>query len=101
MVKGFKSKWFTNRYTIIVVERDKAEMDYEPQTKDSITLKEKAIFTAIVIILIVIIAILINTHYYNSIRDNLMSIDFMVVFAMSDSGYDEGVYCDCVPFIVS
>jgi hypothetical protein len=68
---------------IIVVERDKPEMDYKPQTKDSITLKDKAIFTGIIIILIVIIAILINAHYYNSIRDNLMSADFMVAFAIS------------------
>ncbi|MPZ08252.1 MAG: hypothetical protein GEU26_17865 [Nitrososphaeraceae archaeon] len=49
---------------IIVDERDKPEMDYKPQTKDSITLKDKAIFTGIIIILIVIIAILINAHYY-------------------------------------
>jgi hypothetical protein len=84
---------------IIVVERDKLEMDYEPQRKHSITLKDKAIFTAFVIILIVIIAILINSNYYNSVRDNLMSADFMVPFAISDSGYDEGLYCDCVRFI--
>lgn len=76
-------------------------MDYKPQTKDSITLKDKAIFTGIIIILIVIIAILINAHYYNSIRDNLMSADFMVAFAISDFGYDDRLYCVCVPFFLS
>lgn len=76
-------------------------MEYKPHTKNSITLKDKAIFTGIIIILIVIIAILINAHYYNSIRDNLMSADFIGAFAISDSGYDEGLFCVYVQFFLS
>ena len=74
---------------IIGVERDKPEMNHIPQTKDSITLRDKAIFTGIIIILIVIIAILINQYYYNSIRDNLTPTDFLIAFATPDFDYDE------------
>ncbi|MGC1134431.1 MAG: hypothetical protein WA941_16505 [Nitrososphaeraceae archaeon] len=59
-------------------------MNNIPKTKDSITLKDKAIFTAFVIILIVLIAILINSNYYNSIRDNLMSADFLIASVIPD-----------------
>ena len=67
-------------------------MDYKPQTKDSITPKDKAIFTGIIILLIVVIAVIINLHYYNSIRDSLMSVDFLVASAISDCGYDKTLY---------
>jgi hypothetical protein len=67
-------------------------MDYKPQTKDSITPKDKAIFTGIIIILIVVIAVIINLHYYNSIRVSLMSADFLVASAISDCGYDKTLY---------
>jgi cell division protein FtsL len=75
---------------IIGVERGtKPEMNHIPQTKDSITLRDKAIFTGIIIILIVIIAILINQYYYNSLRDNLMSTDFFIALATPDFDYDK------------
>ena len=70
-----------------MVERDKPEM----ASKYRITLKDKAIFTALVIILIVIIAILINSNYYNSVRENLTRADFMVDFAISGLGYKESI----------
>ena len=72
-----------------MVERDKPEMDYKPQRKYKISLKDKAIFTAFVIILIVIIAILINSNYYNSVRENLTPADIMVSFAIAVLGYYE------------
>jgi hypothetical protein len=58
-------------------------MNHIPQT----TIRDKAIFTGIIIILIVIIAILINQYYYNSIRDNLISTDFLIAFAILDFDY--------------
>jgi hypothetical protein len=45
-------------------------MDYMPQTKDRITPKDKAIFTGIIIILIVAIAVIINLHYYKTEIEN-------------------------------
>lgn len=66
-------------------------MDYMPQTKDRITPKDKAIFTGIIIILIVAIAVIINLHYYNSIRDSLMSVDFLITSAISDCVYDKNL----------
>jgi hypothetical protein len=74
-------------------------MDYKPQRKHRITLKDKAIFTAFVIILIVIIAILINLNYYNSVRENLTSADFMVSFAITNLGHNENLYSIYLPFI--
>jgi hypothetical protein len=59
-------------------------MNNIPKIKDSIILKDKVIFTGIIIILIVIIAILINQQYYNSIRDNLMSADFLIASITPD-----------------
>jgi hypothetical protein len=67
-------------------------MDYKPQRKYRITLKDKAVFTAFVIILIVIIAILINLNYYNSVRENLTSADFMVSFAIAGLGHNENLF---------
>ena len=72
-------------------------MDYKPQTKDSITPKDKAIFTGIIIILIIVIAVIINLHYYNSIRDSLMSVDFWVASAISESSLAMiKPYIDCL-----
>jgi hypothetical protein len=70
-------------------------MDYKPQTKDSITPKDKAIFTGIIIILIVVIAIIINLRYYNSIRDSFMSADFLVASAISGVAMIKP-YIDCI-----
>lgn len=64
-------------------------MNHIPQTKDNITLRDKAIFTGIIIILIVITTIFINQYYYNSIRDTLMPADFLIVFVTTDFDYDE------------
>lgn len=52
----------------------------------------------IVISLIVVVAIHVNQHYYNSIRDNLISANYLIAFAISGFAYDEAFYCDWVPF---
>lgn len=63
-------------------------------SEDGITLRDKAIFTGIIIILIVAIAILINQHYYESFRNTMIPVDFSIAFATPETDYDEALYQD-------
>jgi len=46
-------------------------------SNDNITLKNKIVFTAILVFLFTVIAYLIQQHYYNSFREGLMPVDLL------------------------
>jgi hypothetical protein len=50
---------------------------------DNITLKNKIVFTAILIFLVAVIAYLIQQHYYNSFREGLMPVDLLTQIVTS------------------
>lgn len=52
-------------------------------SNDNITLKNKIVFTAILIFLVAVIAYLIQQHYYNSFREGLMPVDLLTQIVTS------------------
>jgi hypothetical protein len=48
-------------------------------SNDNITLKNKIVFTAVLIFLIAVIAYLIQQHYFESYRDSLTKVDFLTL----------------------
>jgi hypothetical protein len=47
-------------------------------SNDNITLKNRIVFAAAIILLIAIIAYFIQQHYFNSVREGLMPVDFLL-----------------------
>jgi hypothetical protein len=62
----------------------------------SISLRDKAIFTGMIIALIVLIAFFLNQHYYGSLR-NTISSDFLI-YAATETEIDQSLYEDCIQF---
>jgi hypothetical protein len=52
-------------------------------SNDNITLKNKIVFTAILIFLVAVIAYLIQQHYYKSFREGLMPVDLLTQIVTS------------------
>lgn len=48
-------------------------------SNDNITLKNKMVFTAVLIFLVAIIAYLIQQYYFESYRDSLTPVDFLIL----------------------
>lgn len=53
-------------------------------SNDNITLKNKIAFTAVIIFLVAIIAYLIQQHYFQSYRDSLTPVDYLILFTKPD-----------------
>jgi hypothetical protein len=63
----------------------------------SITLKNKIVFTAILIFLVAIITYLIQQHYFQSYRDTLTPAD-LLISAVPKFGYEGALYPDFIEF---
>jgi hypothetical protein len=57
-------------------------------SNDNITLKNKIVFTAILIFLVAVVAFLIQQHYFESYRGSLTPVDFLILFTELDFNFD-------------
>lgn len=57
-------------------------------SNDNITLKNKIVFTAVLIFLVSAIAYLIQQHYFESYRGSLTPVDFLILFTELDFNFD-------------
>jgi len=68
-----------------------------PLSNDNIPLKNKIVFTAILIFLVAVITYLIQQHYFQSYRDSITPVA-LLVSAVPKFGYEGALYLDLIEF---